>query len=60
MSVLFVSFVKLYVLYIIVQYELICICLKITGGATLIFETELVAVNGKPSSDDEKINDDEL
>lgn len=59
MSVLFVSFVKLYVLYIIVQYELICICLKITGGATLIFETELVAVNGKPSSD-EKTNDDEL
>lgn len=59
MSVLFVSFVKLYVLYIIVQFELICICLKITGGATLIFETELVAVNGKPSSD-EKTNDDEL
>ena len=56
---MFVSYVKLYVLYIIVQYGLICICLKITGGATLIFETELVAVNGKPSSD-EKTNDDEL
>ncbi|XP_065873112.1 peptidyl-prolyl cis-trans isomerase FKBP15-1 [Euphorbia lathyris] len=26
---------------------------KIPGGATLIFDTELVAVNGKPSSDSE-------
>ncbi|WCJ37932.1 FK506-binding protein 2 [Euphorbia peplus] len=26
---------------------------KIPGGATLVFDTELVAVNGKPSSDSE-------
>ncbi|KAL4369034.1 hypothetical protein GQ457_05G004040 [Hibiscus cannabinus] len=35
---------------------------KIPGGATLIFETELVAVNGKPSSggDDTNTSEDEL
>jgi hypothetical protein len=36
----------------VIHNWLICICLKITGGATLIFETELVAVNGKTSRDD--------
>ncbi|KAK8506031.1 hypothetical protein V6N13_002685 [Hibiscus sabdariffa] len=35
---------------------------KIPGGATLIFETELVAVNGKPSSggDETNTSEDEL
>ncbi|KAE8701381.1 Peptidyl-prolyl cis-trans isomerase FKBP2 [Hibiscus syriacus] len=34
---------------------------KIPGGATLIFETELVAVNGKPSSgEDTNASEDEL
>ncbi|KAJ0113621.1 hypothetical protein Patl1_01518 [Pistacia atlantica] len=28
---------------------------KIPGGATLIFDTELVAVNGKPSSEDDEL-----
>jgi hypothetical protein len=37
----------------------LCICLGSTGGATLIFETELVAVNGKKSSGGEA-NDAEL
>jgi len=37
----------------------LCICLGSTGGATLIFETELVAVNGKKSSGGEA-NDPEL
>jgi hypothetical protein len=37
----------------------LCICLGSTGGATLIFETELVAVNGKKYSGGEA-NDAEL
>nr|AJS13478.1 FKBP15-2 [Erycina pusilla] len=32
---------------------------KIPGGATLIFDTELVAVNGKPSSTNESTEEDE-
>ncbi|XP_031285564.1 peptidyl-prolyl cis-trans isomerase FKBP15-1-like [Pistacia vera] len=28
---------------------------KIPGGATLVFDTELVAVNGKPSSEDDEL-----
>lgn len=35
---------------------------KFTGGATLIFDTELVAVNGKPSSggNSNDVDDSEL
>ncbi|KAA3459263.1 peptidyl-prolyl cis-trans isomerase FKBP15-1 [Gossypium australe] len=33
---------------------------KIPGGATLVFETELVAVNGKPSSGGDNTSEDEL
>ncbi|XP_051134076.1 FK506-binding protein 2-like [Andrographis paniculata] len=32
----------------------------IPGGATLIFETELVSVNGKPSTDNKAADDSEL
>uniref|UniRef100_A0A0F7H0D1 peptidylprolyl isomerase n=1 Tax=Goodyera fumata TaxID=1390594 RepID=A0A0F7H0D1_9ASPA len=32
---------------------------KIPGGATLVFDTELVAVNGKPSTGDKKTEGDE-
>lgn len=38
--------------------------LRSTGGATLIFDTELVSVNGKPSTGDEdadaEVDDEEL
>ncbi|KAB2022640.1 hypothetical protein CXB51_017800 [Gossypium anomalum] len=33
---------------------------KIPGGATLVFDTELVAVNGKPSSGGDNTSEDEL
>ncbi|XP_050208313.1 FK506-binding protein 2-like [Mercurialis annua] len=33
---------------------------KIPGGATLIFETELVAVNGKPSNGEDTTSDSDL
>ncbi|XP_047308571.1 peptidyl-prolyl cis-trans isomerase FKBP15-1-like [Impatiens glandulifera] len=33
---------------------------KIPGGATLIFDTELMAVNGKTSSGEEKVEDSDL
>lgn len=38
--------------------------LRSTGGATLIFDTELVSVNGKPSTGDadadDEVDDEEL
>lgn len=37
----------------------VCVCLKITGGATLVFETELVEVLGKTPSGG-KTTDSEL